>query len=94
MDKIQPVNGYVLLKVEEKKERKTASGIIVPGTVDEKKTGGTIAAIASDATKSLAVGDRVIFKEFSGTEIKLEGKEHLLMEADDILAKFVEVDKI
>jgi chaperonin GroES len=94
MNKIQPVNGYVLIRFDERKETKTPSGIIVPGTVEEKKTKGTIEAIAADAPKTLSVGDRVLYKEFSGTELKHEGVDYLLIESGDILAKFVEVDQI
>ena len=94
MNKIQPVNGYVLLRIAEKKEQKTAGGLIVPDTAFEKKTEGKIEAIASDAPKTISVGDRVIYKEMSGMEIKYEGVQYILIEAGDILAKFVEVDEI
>lgn len=94
MNKIQPMNGKVLVRLEEKKEQKTTGGLIVPGTAEEKKLEGKIEALAADAPKTLSVGDRVIYKEMSGTEVKYDGVRYLLMEAGDILAKFVEVDKI
>jgi len=94
MKKIQPVNGYVLIRIEENQEEKTSSGLILPDTAGEKKDRGIVEAVATDVPKTIAVGDNVIFKEMSGTEIKYEGKKYLLIEYSDILAKFVEVDEI
>jgi len=94
MKKIQPMNRNVLIKLDEKKEQQTASGLVVPAIAAEKKNEGIIEAIASDAPKAFSVGDRVIYKEMSGTEIKYDGVEYILIEADDILAKSVEVDEI
>ena len=94
MKKIQPVNGYALIVLDAEKEQETVSGLIIPATAEESKTEGTVEAIASDAPKSISVGDRVIYKEMSGTEITYDGVKYLLIEADDILAKFVEVDEI
>lgn len=94
MNKIQPVNGFVLIRIDGKKERKTDSGLIIPDTVEEKRAEGTIEAIASDAPKTLAVGDRVIYKESSGIEVKNEDVLYILISAEDIVAKFAEVDKI
>lgn len=94
MNKIQPVNGYVLLRIDGKKERKTDGGLIIPDTVEERRAEGTIEAIASDAPKTLAVGDQVIYKETSGIEVKHEDIRYVLISAEDIVAKFAEVDKI
>ena len=94
MNKIQPVNGYVLLKIDHTKERKTDGGLIIPDTAEERKTEGIIEALASDAPKELAVGDHVIYKEMSGTEIKYEDVIYVLIQAEDIIAKCAEVDKI
>jgi len=94
MNKIQPVNGFVLIRIDGKKERKTDSGLIIPDTVEERRAEGTIEAIASDAPKTLAVGDRVIYKESSGIEVKHEDVLYILINAEDIVAKFAEVDKI
>jgi len=95
MNKIQPVNANVLIRLDdEKKEQKTSGGLIVPDIAGEKKNEGKIEAIASDAPKTISVGDRVIYKEMSGTEIKYDDIKYLLIQAEDILAKFVEVDEI
>ncbi|AIS53505.1 molecular chaperone GroES [Thermoanaerobacter kivui] len=94
MTKIQPVNGHALIKLEKDTEEKKVGGIIIPKTAEEKLNQGIIAGLAAGATDELAVGDRVIYKEFSGTRIKHEGEEYLIIPVDDILAKFVEVDEI
>ncbi|MGB9780816.1 co-chaperone GroES [Caldanaerobacter sp.] len=91
--KIQPVNGHALIKLEKEPERKVG-GVIIPKSAEEKLNQGIIEAIAAGASEELAVGDRVIYKEFSGTKIKHEGEEYLIIPVDDILAKFVEVDEI
>ncbi|MCD6134137.1 MAG: co-chaperone GroES [Candidatus Omnitrophica bacterium] len=94
MRKIQPINNYVLLKFKKEKEEKTPAGIIIPDTAKEKPKEAEIVAIAAGASDQLSVGDTVIFKEFSGTEIKFESEEYLLIPVADILAKVVEVDSI
>ena len=94
MNKIQPVNGNILIKLDEGAEEQTSSGIIIPDTAKEKPSEGEVIAIAADATEQIAVGDRVIFKEYSGTTVTFDGQEYLLIPAGDILAKYVEVDSI
>lgn len=94
MKKIQPVNSNVLIRIDEPKEEKTGGGIIIPDTAREKRKEGIVEAIAPDAPKTLSVGDRVIYKDMSGTEINFNDVNYLLIQADDILAKIVEVDEI
>jgi chaperonin GroES len=94
MTKLQPINGYVLIKWEDQAEQKTAGGIIIPDTAKEKPTEGIIEAIAVDATEQIAVGDKVIYKSYSGTNISHEGTDYILVPVGDILAKYVEVDEI
>lgn len=94
MTKIQPVNGNVLIKLEESGEEKTSAGIIIPDTAKEKPSEGEVVGIAADASEQIAVGDRVIYKAFSGTNITFEGTDYILAPAEDILAKYVEVDSI
>jgi len=60
--------------------------------VKEDKT--SVVAVPPDSDIGISVGDRVIYKSFSGTEITFEGDKYLIVLADDILAKFVEVDAI
>jgi chaperonin GroES len=90
--KIRPLQDRVLLKrVQE--EQKTKGGIIIPDTAKEKPVEGEVVAVGNgkvldDGTvRALDVkpGDRVLFGKFSGTEIKLDGEEHLIVREDDIL---------
>ena len=94
MQNIQPVNGNVLIEFQDEKESKTAGGIIIPETAREKPSEGVIAGIAADASEQIAVGDRVIYKAYSGTEISYNGKDYLIVPVGDILAKYVDVDAI
>ncbi len=94
MKKIQPVNGFVLIKYPETGEEQTDGGIIIPDTVKEKPNEGIVEGIATDATEQVAVGDKVIYKEFSGTNITFDGQDYILVPAGDILAKYVDVDSI
>jgi len=94
MRKIQPINNNLLIKLDEVKEDKTSGGIIIPDTAKEKPSEGEVLALPPDSDISVSVGDRVIYKSFSGTEIAFEGEKYLLVPSDDILAKFVEVDAI
>lgn len=93
MKKIQPVNNYVLIKVTETEE-KTAGGIVIPDSAKEKPKDGEVIGIATGASDEINIGDRVIYKEFSGTEITYEGEKYLLVPVADIFAKYVEVDSI
>jgi chaperonin GroES len=53
-----------------------------------------VVAVAKDATDEVAVGDRVIYREFGGTEVIIEGEEYILFTEDDLLAKYTAADKI
>ena len=90
---IIPINGRILIKPVEVQET-TPGGIYIPDTAKEKLNEAEIIAIAKDATDEVLVGDRVIYKKFEGTEIKLEGEEYILIAADDLLAKYEAVDEI
>ena len=93
MKQIQPTNGHVLLKLAER-EAVTAGGIVLPDSAREKLNEGEVVNIAAGASEEIAIGDRVIFKGFSGTETKVDGEEYLIVPVDDILAKYVEADQI
>ncbi len=91
--KLRPINGHILVNPLTSKN-KTSSGIYIPETAQEKVQEGKIIAIAKDATDEVAIGDHIVYKEFSGTEIKLEGKDYILLTEDDILVKYEYLDKI
>lgn len=70
-------------------EDKTASGIIIPQTAKEKPQQGIVMAVGvglKDQPMTVAVGDKVLYGKYAGTEIKYENKDYLLMSEDDILA--------
>jgi chaperonin GroES len=91
--KLQPINGRIVVRPFEAKE-KTAGGIYLPDAAKEKLQEGKIIAIAEDATDQVVVGDHVIYKEFAGTEVEIEGEDYVLLTEDDLLAKYEAVDKI
>jgi chaperonin GroES len=93
MAKIKPLGEKIVVKRLEAKE-KSAGGIVLPDAAKEKPQEGRIVALGEgrlleDGKRipfSVKVGDRVIFASYSGSEIKLEGEEHLILQEDDILA--------
>jgi chaperonin GroES len=91
--KIQPLQDYVMLEAVEAEEV-TTGGIVIPDSAKRKPAEGTVVAKAADAADEIAIGDRVIYKEYSGTEIKLDGETYMLVPSGDLLAKYVEADEI
>ncbi|NLN33590.1 MAG: co-chaperone GroES [Flavobacteriaceae bacterium] len=70
-------------------ETQTASGIIIPDTAKEKPQQGTIVAAGNgkpEEPMTVKVGDKVLYGKYSGTELKWEGKDYLIMRESDILA--------
>ncbi len=91
--KIRPLQDRVLLeRVEE--EKKTKGGIIIPDTATEKPIEAKVVAVGNGAVgddgkvRPLTVkkGNRVLFGKYSGTEVKLDGKDYIIMRESDILA--------
>jgi chaperonin GroES len=90
---IRPLQDRVILK-RVKEEEKTKGGIIIPDTAKEKPIEGEVVAVGNGkvledgSTRKLDVkiGDRVLFGKYSGTEVKLEGEERLIVREEDILA--------
>jgi chaperonin GroES len=81
---IQPLADYVVAE-QEKAEAKTASGFYLPDAAKEKPKTSKIVAVGSDV-KNVKVGDRIIYKSFTGTEVKHDGTEYILVKEEDILA--------
>jgi chaperonin GroES len=90
--KIRPLQDRVLIKrVQE--EQKTKGGIIIPDTAKEKPIEGEVVAVGNGKVQEdgtvrkldVKAGDRVLFGKFAGTEIKLDGEEHLILREDDIM---------
>lgn len=84
--KIQPLGTRVLIRPEEE-EARTSSGLYLPETAKEKPQKGVVIAIGDEEEDiKVKVGQKVLFPKYTGTEIKIDGVEHLIMDADDILA--------
>jgi chaperonin GroES len=90
--KLKPLQDRILVqRVEE--EEKTKGGIIIPDTAKEKPAEGKIVAVGNgkvaDDGKRIPLevkeGDRILFGKYSGTEVKVEGEEFLIMREDDVL---------
>jgi chaperonin GroES len=90
--KIRPLGDRVLLKPSEKEETKK-SGIIIPDTAKEKPQEAKVVAVGKGKTTDdgkvlpmdLKVGDRVLYGKYSGTEIKIDDEDYLIMSQDDVL---------
>lgn len=84
--KIKPLADRVLIKMEEA-ETKTASGLFIPQTAQEKTQQGVVVTIGDDTeTITVKVGDKVIYDKYAGTPIKMDGDEHLILQMQDIIA--------
>ena len=86
--KIQPLSDRVVV-TPQAAETKTASGLYIPDSAKEKPQQGTIAAVGNgkkDNKMTVKVGDTVLYGKYAGTELKLDGKEYLIMREEDILA--------
>jgi chaperonin GroES len=90
--KIRPLQDRVIVRRLEEEE-KTEGGIIIPDTAKEKPMEGKVVAVGKGkvledgkvAPLEVKAGDRVLFSKYAGTEVKLDGEEHLIMREDDIL---------
>jgi len=90
--KIRPLQDRILVqRVEE--EEKTAGGIIIPDTAKEKPQEGKVIAVGNGKVTDdgkvhpldVKAGDRVLFGKYAGTEVNIEGEEHLIIREDDVL---------
>jgi len=87
--RIEPLGDRVLVKVIEEASR-TASGILLPETAKEKPQRGEVVAVGDGEEIPVKMGDQVLYAKYSGTEIRLNGTEHLILDVGDILAKIKE----
>ena len=91
--KVKPLHDRVVVKRALEEER-SKGGIVIPDTAKEKPVRGTVVAVGNGKrlksgqvqVLSIKVGDKIYFGKYSGTEIKLDGKEYLIMREDDVLA--------
>jgi chaperonin GroES len=92
--KIRPLGDRILVKrLDEDKEQRTAGGIIIPDTAKEKPMEAKVEAVGPGrrledgklVKLDVKVGDRVLIGKYSGTDVKLDGEEYLIMREDDVL---------
>ena len=91
--KVRPLNDRILVKRLEEEET-TKGGIIIPDSAKEKPAEGEVIAVGKGKVNDkgervemdVKVGDRVLFSKYGGTDVKLDGEDHLIMREDDILA--------
>jgi len=91
--KVRPLHDRILVeRIDE--EEKTPGGIIIPDTAKEKPSQGKVVAVGNGKKTEdgkvipldVKVGDKILFGKYAGTEIKIEGKEYLIMREDEIFA--------
>jgi chaperonin GroES len=90
---LKPIGDRIVIELVESEE-KTASGIVLPDTAKEKPQEGKVVAVGTGrvldsgerVAVEVAVGDRIIFSKYSGTEVKFQGAEYLILRETDILA--------
>ncbi len=93
--KIRPLGDRVVVK-RLAQEEKSKGGIIIPDTAKDKPVEGTVVAVGNGKllkngklrAPEVKEGDRILFGKYSGTEVKLDGVEHVIMTEDDVLAVF------
>jgi chaperonin GroES len=91
--KVKPLQDRLVIKRLEEEE-KTKGGIIIPDAAKEKPQEGRVIAVGEGkvlesgqrSPVSVKVGDKILFGKYSGTEIKIDGEEHLILREDDVLA--------
>ena len=95
--KVKPLQDRIIVKRLEEEE-KTKGGIIIPDAAKEKPQEGKVIAVGDGKTLdngtklklSVKAGDKILFGKYSGTEIKIDGEEHLILREDDVLGIIVD----
>jgi chaperonin GroES len=84
--KVKPLVDRVMVKLE-KNESKTAGGIIIPDTAQEKTQTGIVVEVGDDKEViKVSAGQKVMYDKYAGTQIKIDGVEHLILKMSDIIA--------
>ena len=84
---IKPLGDRVLVKVEEA-DQKTAGGIYIPDTAQEKTQNGVVLAVGDDEEIKVKVDDKISYDKYAGTSVKVNDEEQLILKAADILAVY------
>jgi chaperonin GroES len=82
--KFKPLGARALVK-EVEREQTTESGIVLPDTAKEKPQSAEVVAVGAHKDVKVSVGDVVVVRKYSGTEVELDGTEHRIVDAEDIL---------
>ena len=82
---IKPLGERILIKIKSSEE-KTAGGIVIPETAQEKTQEGIVVSVGDSPDIKVKKGDVVIYDKYAGTQIKIDDKEHLILKLEDILA--------
>ena len=90
--RVRPLQDRVIVRRIEEQEQRSSGGIIIPDTAKEKPQEGKVVAVGPGKKEDgkvlsldVKAGDRVLFGKYAGTEIKLDGEEHLILREEDIL---------
>ena len=83
--KIKPLGDRVLVKLEEVEE-KTAGGIFIPQTAQEKTQSGLVVAVGEDEVIQVKEGQKVMYDKYAGTQVSVDNVDHLLIRYSDVLA--------
>jgi chaperonin GroES len=84
--KVKPLLDRVMVKLE-KNEAKTVGGIIIPDTAQEKTQQGVVVEIGDDKEViKVTPGQKVMYDKYAGTQVKIDGEEHLILKMSDIIA--------
>ncbi|MDR0301379.1 MAG: co-chaperone GroES [Treponema sp.] len=86
--KVKPLADRVMVKLE-KNEAKTAGGIIIPDTAQEKTQQGVVVEVGPGTEKEpifVKAGQKVMYDKYAGTQVKIDGEEHLILKMADIIA--------
>ena len=84
--KVKPLADRIIVKLE-KSETKSAGGIIIPDTAQEKTQHGVVVDVGDDKDViKVSPGQKVLYDKYAGTQIKIDGEEHLILKMQDIIA--------
>jgi chaperonin GroES len=84
--KVKPLADRVMVKLE-KNEAKTAGGIIIPDTAQEKTQSGVVVEVGDDKDViKVRAGQKVMYDKYAGTQVKIDGVDHLILKMSDIIA--------
>ena len=82
--KFKPLGARVMVRPVER-EQTTESGIVLPDTAKEKPQSAEVVAVGAHEDVKVSVGDMVVLRKYSGTEVELDGEEHRIVDAENIL---------